>query len=54
MPFDMGMETLNLELPTLLDWRGLTLRHPKVKAIFKVQEAVIDSFREALKKKEFS
>ena len=53
MPFDMGLETLNLELPTLLDWRGLTLRHPKVKAIFKVQEVVIDSFREALKKKDF-
>jgi len=53
MPFDMGAEELNLELPTLLDWRGLTLRHPKVKAIFKVQEIVIDSFREALKKKDF-
>ncbi len=53
MPFDMGQESLNLELPTLLDWRGLTLRHPKIKAIFKVQEVVIDSFREALKKKDF-
>jgi len=53
MPFDMGGESLNLELPTLLDWRGLTLRHPKVKAIFRVQEVVIDSFREALKKRDF-
>lgn len=47
MPFDMGMETLNLELPTLLDYRSLTLRHPKVKAIFKVQEAVMEGFRKA-------
>ena len=53
LPFDMGMETLNLELPTLLDYRALTLRHPKIKAIFKVQEVVIDSFREALKTKDF-
>jgi nondiscriminating aspartyl-tRNA synthetase len=53
MPFDLGTEELNLELPTLLDWRSLTLRHPKVKQIFKVQEVVIDSFREALKKKDF-
>ena len=53
LPFDMGTEELNLELPTLLDFRSLTMRHPKVKAIFKVQEVVIDSFREALKLKGF-
>jgi nondiscriminating aspartyl-tRNA synthetase len=53
MPFDMGGAELNLELPTLLDNRSLTLRHPKIKAIFKVQEVVIDSFREALKKRDF-
>lgn len=45
MPFDMGGEALNLELPTLLDYRSLTLRHPKVKEIFKVQEAVMQGFR---------
>lgn len=45
MPFDMGAETLNLELPTLLDYRTLTLRHPKIKEIFKVQAAVLEGFR---------
>lgn len=54
LPFDMGMESLNLELPTLLDFRGLTLRHPKVKAIFKIQEVIIDSFRNSLKEKDFT
>ena len=53
LPFDMGGEELNLELPTLLDYRALTLRHPKVNAIFKVQAVVIDAFREALKKRDF-
>ena len=53
MPFDMGAQELNLELPTLLDYRSLTLRHPKVKAIFKVQEVVIDAFRRALQAKDF-
>ncbi len=53
LPFDMGKETLDLELPTLLDYRALTLRHPKIKAIFKVQEVVIDAFRQALQEKEF-
>mgnify|MGYP001586518305 CR=1 FL=1 len=54
LPFDMGGKDLNLQLPTLLDYRGLTLRHPKIKAIFKVQEVVIDAFREGLKKKDFT
>ncbi|HUC94443.1 MAG TPA: aspartate--tRNA(Asn) ligase [Candidatus Saccharimonadales bacterium] len=53
MPFDMGAEELNLELPTLLDYRSLTLRHPKIKAIFKVQAVIIDAFRQALIKKDF-
>lgn len=54
MPFDMAGRDLNLELPTLLDNRGLTLRHPKIAAIFKVQEVIIDSFRNALKEKGFT
>ena len=54
LPFDMGGKDLNLELPTLLDFRGLSLRHPKVAAIFKVQETVIDSFRQACKGKDFT
>jgi len=53
LPFDMGSAELNLELPTLLDHRALTLRHPKIQAIFKVQEVIMDSFREFMKKNEF-
>lgn len=48
-PFDMSKELLELELPTMLDYRSLTLRHQQVKAIFKVQEAVADAFRRASK-----
>jgi nondiscriminating aspartyl-tRNA synthetase len=47
MPFDMGAEELNLELPTLLDYRTLTLRHPKVKEIFNVQAIALSGFRKA-------
>lgn len=47
MPFDMGGEELNLELPTLLDNRTLSLRHPKIKKIFKVQAEVLSGFRKA-------
>lgn len=53
LPFDMGSDELNLELPTLLDHRALTLRHPKIQAIFRVQAVIIDSFREFLKKEGF-
>ena len=53
LPFDMGGETLNLELSTLLDHRALSLRHPQVQAIFKVQAVIIDSFREFMKEQDF-
>lgn len=54
LPFDMAGKDLDLQLPTLLDFRGLTLRHPKIKEIFKVQEVVIDAFRESLKERDFT
>ena len=47
MPFDMGADELNLELPTLLDYRTLVLRHPKIKEIFKVQASILEGFRKA-------
>jgi len=53
LPFDIAKEELDLSLPTLLDNRALSLRHPKVKAIFRVQEVIIDSFRDYLKKNGF-
>lgn len=54
MPFDMGGTELNLQLPTLLDYRALTLRHQQIAPIFKVTEVVIDTFRTALKAKDFT
>lgn len=54
LPFDMGGQELNLQLPTLLDYRALTLRHPQITPIFKVQEVVIDTFRKALKARDFT
>jgi nondiscriminating aspartyl-tRNA synthetase len=54
LPIDMGAKELNVELPTLLDYRSLTLRHPKVQAIFKIQEIIIDAYRQALKEKGFT
>lgn len=53
LPFDMSKEDIEAELPIQLDYRALVLRHPKVQAIFKVQQVIIDAFRQALKAKDF-
>ena len=53
LPFDISKAELGVSLPVLLDYRSLTLRHPKIAAIFRLQETVIDAFRESLKKKSF-
>lgn len=47
MPFDMGGRELNLELPTLLDFRSLTLRHQSVRPIFEVQASILEGFRKS-------
>src|SRR5680860_537926 len=39
LPFDMGGENLNLELPTLLDNRSLALRHPQVSCLLYTSDA---------------
>ena len=53
LPFDMSADGFNLDLPTELDHRALTLRHPRNQAIFKVQAVIIDSFREYMKSQRF-
>ena len=52
LPFDL--RNLKLTLPTLLDNRPITLRNKKIKAIFKVEEELIQSFRRAMKKLGFT
>jgi len=49
LPFDMGKEDLGLTLPVLLDYRSLTLRHGKIRSIFKVQETIVQTFRKTMK-----
>lgn len=53
LPFDMSLEGYNLDLTTELDHRALTLRHPRVQAIFRVQAVIIDAFREFMKSQDF-
>jgi nondiscriminating aspartyl-tRNA synthetase len=53
LPFDLSLGGYNVELTTELDNRALVLRQPKVQAVFKVSETIIDSFREFMKKNMF-
>ena len=49
LPFDMGGKDLNLELPTLLDYRSLTLKHETQRDIFIIQAAIAEEFRNTAK-----
>ncbi len=49
LPFDMGGKDLKLELPTLLDYRSLSLKHESVLMIFHIQAALADAFRNSAK-----
>lgn len=51
---DLSQEELNLKLTTLLDNRTFTLRHSKNKAIFKIFEAVLESYSAIMKKLDFT
>ncbi len=46
LPFDL--RDLKVTLPTLLDYRPLTLRNEKINDIFKIKEQIIRSFRKTL------
>jgi len=53
-PFDYTEKDIQANLPVLLDNRPLTIRNEKIKAAFKLGEAVADSFRKTLKSEDFT
>lgn len=54
LPFEVNSYKLNSSLEAQLDHRNLSLRIPKVRAIFKVQEEITEAFRIFLRCKKFS
>ncbi|MDZ4833520.1 MAG: aspartate--tRNA(Asn) ligase [Candidatus Melainabacteria bacterium] len=54
-PVELSKDTKmdGLSLSTLLDYRPITLRSPKVKAIFKIEAAITRAFREFLTNENF-
>ncbi len=54
LPIDLSKKELNLQLSTLLDHRTLSLRHPKIQAIFRLYDIVLESYAEAMRKEGFT
>jgi len=54
LPIDLSKKDLNLQLPTLLDWRALSLRHPKIQAIFKLYDLLLKHYGLVLRENGFT
>lgn len=54
LPIEVNKEFLECNLDTMLSNRVLSLRQPKVNAIFKVQNEIVNGFREFLNSKGFT
>jgi nondiscriminating aspartyl-tRNA synthetase len=53
-PFDMFRPTIQAQLPTMLDFAPLALRHPRQRAIFRLGSATMEGFRSTLREKLFT
>lgn len=53
-PVVITKKQVNCDLSTKLDYRPVTLRNPKERAIFKIQEGIARGFREFLMKNDFT
>jgi nondiscriminating aspartyl-tRNA synthetase len=54
LPYQVNADISKMGLETILDNRILSLRNPKVQAIFKVQATIAAAFAEALRKQDFT
>ena len=53
LPFDLEKDDINLNLDTLLDYRVLSLRHPKVQSIFRLYDLLLKSYDDAMREEGF-
>lgn len=52
-PIDVSQPEMNLQLETLLNNRTVSLRNPKVKAIFEIYSALLDGYATAMRQEGF-
>jgi nondiscriminating aspartyl-tRNA synthetase len=54
LPFQVNGDVARMGLEAVLDNRGLSLRNPKIRAIFKVQATVVKAFADHLRSEDFT
>jgi len=54
LPVEINKKEMRANLDTLFDWRQITLRSPRERAIFKVQAMIVDTFRDFLGERDFT
>lgn len=54
LPFEINNYKMKASLETQLDYRTISLRRPKLRAVFKIQEEITEAFRIYLKQNRFS
>ena len=54
LPFDLSKSDVNLQLTTLLDWRTISLRHPKVSAIFRLYDMLLSAYEQGMRAEGFT
>lgn len=54
LPIEINTENLNVNLDTMLNNRVLSLRHEKINSIFKIQNLIVQGFREYLTSEGFT
>lgn len=54
LPIDLAKPELSLQLTTLLDNRTISLRHPKIQAIFKLYDILLQSYETIMRKEGFT
>jgi nondiscriminating aspartyl-tRNA synthetase len=53
MPVPLSKKYMGINLETNLDYRPVTMRHPRMKAIFRIQAAIADGFAEYMRSQGF-
>lgn len=54
LPFDLAKKELKLDLNNLLNFRPLSLRHPKIQAIFKLYDLLLKNYEIVLREEGFT
>lgn len=54
LPIEYNKREMNADIDTILDYRSLTLRNEKIRAVFKIQATIVKAYRDFLTKEGFA